>query len=108
MRWPSVHAWGWIMVPGRLLILFAALGVAGSVSGYFPDTGKAFLLFAVLTFLLLGGLSLAVLACPRCGRNAYRRSNGRSNDLWPNSKCSRCGLDLKAFTPFDARAKDAP
>jgi hypothetical protein len=96
------------MVPGRLLIVFAALGTAGSVSGYFPDTDKAFLIFTVLVFLLLGGLFLAVLACPRCGRNAYRRSDGRSHDLRPNSKCSRCGLDLKAFSPFDGRAKDAP
>ncbi len=108
MRWPSVYVWGWVMLPGRLVILFGSLAIAGFVAGLFPTIPNLFVWVMFPTFIGLAAVSFALLACPRCGRNAYQRSGWRSNDLWPASKCTRCGLDLKKFAPLDRRAKTEP
>ena len=106
MRWPSVYLWGWFMLPGRFLILFGALAIA-AITADFLVWKHTFEWTLVLTFLGLAAVSLALTACPRCGRNVYQRSRWFSNNLWPVSKCSKCGLDLKRFSPFDKRAKIA-
>lgn len=106
MRWPSVYLWGWFMLPGRFLVLFGALAIAAITADFLPWK-HAFEWTLVLAFLGLAAVSLALTACPRCGRNVYQRSGWFSNNLWPVSKCSKCGLDLKRFSPFDKRAKIA-
>lgn len=104
MRWPSVYFWGWLMLPGRFILFFGALAFAAFAAQFLPSK-NAFEWALIPTFLGLVAVSLMLTACPRCGRNVYQRSGWFSNNLWPVSKCSRCGLDLKQFSPFDKRAK---
>lgn len=104
MRWPSVYLWGWFMVPGRFLVLVGALASAYLASNLLPWR-HVFEWSMILSFLALAAVTMALTACPRCGRNIYQRSGWWSNNLWPVSKCSKCGLDLKRFGPFDGRAK---
>ena len=104
MGWPSVYVWGWIMVPGRFLILVGALVIAAFAQSMFPER-NIFPWVVAASFLALAAVSFVLTACPRCGRNVYQRSGWRSNDLWPVSTCTRCGLDLKKFAPIDRRAK---
>ncbi|HRO32541.1 MAG TPA: hypothetical protein PLQ03_03930 [Brevundimonas sp.] len=106
MRWPSVYFWGWFMLPGRFLILFGALAIAAATANVLPwqHTFEWTLVPTLLGFAVLGW---ALTACPRCGRNVYQRSFWFLNDLWPVSRCSKCGLNLKRFSPFDRRAKIA-
>ena len=108
MRWPSVYAWGWIMVPGVFAILFGSVAIAAFVAGNLPSIPHLFPWVMGISFIGLGAVSMVLLACPRCGRNAYQRSGWFSNTMWPVSKCSRCGLDLRKFSPLDRRAKIEP
>ncbi|MEJ6790932.1 hypothetical protein BrevBR_15420 [Brevundimonas sp. BR2-1] len=107
MRWPSVYVWGWIMLPGRLFILIGAVVFAGLLQLMFPET-NIFPWAVFASFVALAAVSLMLTACPRCWRSVYQRSQWRANTLWPVSECSRCGLDLKKFGPFDRRAKVPP
>ena len=103
MGWPSVYIWGWIMVPGRFLIFVGALVIAAFAQSMSPRDVFPWVFAA--SFLALAAVSLVLMACPRCGRNVYRRSVWRSHSLWPVSTCTRCGLDLKKYAPLDRRAK---
>jgi hypothetical protein len=98
VRTPSVYAWGWIMVPGRFLVLFGALAAAAVIQSLFVDVDVLWWVFFPC-FFAFSAIAMKLTSCPRCGRNCYARSGWMQNDLWPAVRCSKCGLDLKAFGP---------
>ena len=108
MRWPSVYFWGWIMVPGRVLVLVGALGLAVVTDRLLQEwfgsaPGPTWLILP--WFIVLGLGSWLLIRCPRCGRDAYSRSGAWANNLWPVRTCTKCGLDLRQHHPFDSTAK---
>ncbi|WP_299175768.1 hypothetical protein [uncultured Brevundimonas sp.] len=107
MKGWSVYFWSRLMAPTRVLFVLMAAIVAQLAAGAFPKADVWWWAFG-LSFVGLWLASLAVTACPRCGRNAFKRSGFSVNYAWPVATCSRCGLDLKQFTPRDRYARGLP
>lgn len=102
-----------------LPLAVACFLMAGAVAASFLAADAAGPVAVIATFVLMLAAQLRFPACPRCGLNVFvtlrdkRRFFSGSYFLSvmhrhvysPNRLCSRCGLDLRAFTLFDSRAK---
>jgi len=87
---------------------FIAVGLMGVFLRLFtvdPDSEFLFFYFFVPTFLIVFGLAMKLVDCPRCKTSAFRHSGTRWNNAWPMKHCSKCDLDLRKYHPFDSRAK---
>ena len=108
MDWPSVRLIAWWS--GLLGLVWFGLSILLAVYlGHWLDerfgvSGDAFQYVFLVAFLAGGGVLIALTACPRCGRNAHSRGS-YFDSFWPVRTCSKCGLDLRRFHPFDKRAK---
>ncbi len=81
------HAW---MMWGVLVMgFFFVIGIESMI-------GHSDLAFAVAIFaLIIANRRILTFRCSRCTSNLYFR--GWLVLPWPNRRCSRCGLDLKAL-----------
>jgi len=80
----SRHAW-WMLAS-----LCAAIVFVGAVDRYYGHSTIAFAI--AIIGLIAANRPMLGFNCPRCGKNAFFR--GIFVVLWPNRRCTRCGLDL--------------
>ena len=111
MRWPSVYCWSWVVgSPLVFALFFAGLFLAGLEVKWAEELWGVeklhFGWFFVPTLIVLSLFAISLTFCPRCGRSALTKGTmfeGRMS--FPQKRCSKCDLDLRAHTPFDRRAK---
>ena len=96
----------WANFPIFFGLLFASDWLADRLTLALGLKVNAIWLFPVL-LIVLGVAEMAALSCPRCRRYVYMRGSLFINSMWPPRRCSKCGLDLKRFHPFDKRARAA-
>lgn len=105
MRWPSVYRIGLSVVPATALVLLSIVRWqeplthwAGELLNADPKLMLPFV--GVPAFGLLAILSGALTNCPRCSESAFH-VRMLVQKPWPNKNCSGCGLDLRAYHPFE-------